>query len=304
MSAPDNGRSVPAAKTASNRPWGCDSDYGVLRDVALCRPSHFGWFGANAVARETLRKGITFNADLAASQHAAFVDAFRSAGVEVHDVETDPALRYQVFTRDPAIVTPWGVLIGQMYRVQRRGEVAPTVRFHQSTALPVWNWVTAGPLEGGDVHLLRPGVVAIGVSGNRTSPEAAEQAKRWFEAEGWECRLIPIAEHFLHLDLLISMVNERLALVCTDVVEQDTLDWLTGLGIEPVPTSYGEAMVLAGNCLSLGDDRVISSGEATETNARLRSLGITVYDPPLSMFTLAGGGPRCLSQPIRRDPVG
>jgi N-dimethylarginine dimethylaminohydrolase len=287
----------------TNAPWGCDSDYGVLRDVALRSPEHFGWFGANSVARETLRKGITFDSGLAAEQHAAFVAAFEDAGVTVHMVEADPHLRYHVYTRDPAIVTPWGVLIGQMQREQRRGEVAPTVRFHQSTGIPIWNWVTAGSLEGGDVHLLRPGVAAIGVSGNRTTPEAAEQAKAWFEAEGWECRLVPIAEHFLHLDLLISMVNENLALVCTEVVEPEIVNWLTELGITAIPTSYAEAMRLAGNCLSLGDDRVISSAEAEGANAQLRSHGIRVYDPPLTMFTLAGGGPRCLSQPLRRDPV-
>lgn len=286
-----------------NSPWGCDSDYGVLRDVALRSPEHFGWFGANSVARETLRKGVVFDGKLATDQHAAFVAAFEDAGVRVHMVDADPALRYHVYTRDPAIVTPWGVLIGQMQREQRRGEVAPTVRFHLETGIPIWNWVTAGSLEGGDVHLLRPGVAAIGVSGNRTTPEAAEQAKAWFEAEGWECRIVPIAEHFLHLDLLISMVNESLALVCTDVVEPEIIDWLKDLGIQAVPTSYADAMRLAGNCLSLGNDRVISSAEAETTNAQLRSLGIQVYDPSLTMFTLAGGGPRCLSQPLRREPV-
>ena len=70
-----------------NTPWGCDSDYGVLRDVALRSPEYFGWFGANAVAKETLRKGITFDPKLAADQHAAFVAAFEDAGVRVHMVE-------------------------------------------------------------------------------------------------------------------------------------------------------------------------------------------------------------------------
>lgn len=294
---------MTAPATDTNTTWGCDSDYGTLRDVALRSPEHFGWFGANAVAKETLRRGITYDADLAAEQHAAFVEAFEDAGVRVHMVGGDPALKYQVFTRDPAIVTPWGVLIGQMMREQRRGEVAPTVRFHQSTEIAIWNWVTAGALEGGDVHLLRPGVAAIGVSGNRTTPAASAQVKSWFEAEGWECRLVPIAEHFLHLDLLISMVNESLALVCTDVVEPEIVHWLKGLGITAVPTTYADAMRLAGNCLALGEDRVISSAEAAPVNEQLRSLGIRVYAPALTMFTLAGGGPRCLSQPLRRDRV-
>lgn len=284
--------------------WGCDSDTGVLRDVALRTPEHFRWFGANAVAKESLRKGIAFDEKRAAEQHRGFVAAFEEAGVTVHMTEADPTLQYSVYTRDPAIVTPWGVLIGQMYREQRRGEVASHVRFHGAVDLPIWNWVTAGSLEGGDVHLIKPGVAAIGVSGNRTSNEGAAQARAWFEAEGWECRLVPIAEHFLHLDLLISMVNERLALVCTEVLEDDVVDWLAGHGIEAVSTTYKEAMRLACNCLSLGGDRVISSAEAGDVNARLRALGITVYDPELTMFTLAGGGPRCLSQPLKRDPQG
>jgi N-dimethylarginine dimethylaminohydrolase len=280
--------------------WGCDSDTGVLRDVALRSPEHFRWFGANAVAKETLRKGIAFDRDVAIEQHRGFVRAFEDAGVTVHLTEADPALQYSVYTRDPAIVTPWGVLIGQMYREQRRGEVTPHVQFHNSIDLPIWKWVTAGSLEGGDVHLIKPGVAAIGVSGNRTSNEGAEQAKAWFEAEGWECRLIPIAEHFLHLDLLISMVNERLALVCTEVLEDEVVDWLKGHGITPIPTTYKEAMRLACNCLAIGNDRVISSEEAGDVNARMRAHGITVIAPPLTMFTLAGGGPRCLSQPLKR----
>ena len=161
--------------------------------------------------------------------------------------------------------------------------------------------MTAGSLEGGDVHLIKPGVAAIGVSGNRTSLAGAEQAKTWFEAEGWECRLIPIAEHFLHLDLLMSMVNDRLALVCTDVLEDDVIDWLRGHGVEAIPTTYKEAMRLGGNCLALGEDRVISSEEAGSVNDRMRAHGIEVIAPPLNMFTMAGGGPRCLSQPLRRD---
>jgi len=290
-----------AESSPANTAWGCSSDTGVLRDVLLRPPENFRWFGANAVAKETIRRGVTFDRAVALEQHRGFVAAFEAAGVSVHLTESDPGLQYSVYTRDPAIVTPWGVLVGQMYREQRRGEVAPHVRFHQSVDLPIWNWVTAGSLEGGDVHLVKPGVAMIGVSGNRTSDAGAAQVQTWFEAEGWECRLVPIAEHFLHLDLLISMVNNGLALVCTEVVEDDVVDWLKGHGVRAIPTTYKEAMRLAGNCLSIGGDRVISSEEAAEANARMRAEGITVYDPPLTMFTLAGGGPRCLSQPLRRD---
>ncbi|MEQ8335167.1 hypothetical protein [Nisaea sp.] len=54
---------------------------------------------------------------------------------------------------------------------------------------------------------------------------------------------------------------------------------------------------------SLGNDRVISSKSAKRVNEALRAEGITVLDPELSMFTQAGGGPRCLSMSLLREAV-
>ena len=35
----------------------------------------------------------------------------------------------------------------------------------------------------------------------------------------------------------------------------------------------------------------------------VRARGFTVYDPDMSMFTKAGGGIHCMSQPLRRERV-
>lgn len=286
------------------------SEYGVLRDVYLCRPEHFQWSDiahedttANAVVRATLRDGIAFDRSAAETGYREFVDAYEQAGVTCHFAETDPALSYQIYTRDPSTMTPWGVFLCQMYRQQRRGEIATTYRFYERLGIPVWNWATAGPVEGGDIHLIKPGVAVVGYTGQRTTEVAAKQLQVWLEAEGWECRLQKFAEHFLHLDLLYATVNERLALMCLEVLPEDFVAWVKGHGIEPISVTYKEAMQLYCNCMSLGDDRVISSKGATRVNQALRAEGITVLDPDLSMFTQAGGGPRCMSMALRRDAV-
>ena len=49
---------------------------------------------------------------------------------------------------------------------------------------------------------------------------------------------------------------------------------------------------------------MLSTAESSELNDRLRALGLTVYDPELSAFTLGGGGAHCLMQAIRRERVG
>ena len=134
---------------------GADSDYGLLTDVLLCEPDNFKWFPANSVAEETLRRGTSFDLQLAQRQHREMVQALESAGVTCHFAAPDPHLPYQVYTRDPDVMTPWGVLVTQMFRPQRVGEVAPIVRFYQGHGIPVWNWATAGSIEGGDIHLVR-----------------------------------------------------------------------------------------------------------------------------------------------------
>ena len=57
------------------------------------------------------------------------------------------------------------------------------------------------------------------------------------------------------------------------------------------------------NGVCLGGDRILSTAESKDLNERLRALGLTVYDPELSSFTLGGGGAHCLMQAIRRERV-
>ncbi len=279
---------------------GADSDYGLLTDVLLCQPDNFKWFPANSVAEETLRRGTSFDLHLAQRQHREMVQALESAGVTCHFAAPDPNLPYQVYTRDPDVMTPWGVLVTQMFRPQRVGEVAPIVRFYQGHGIPVWNWATAGSIEGGDIHLVRPGTLLIGYSGDRTKEASARQVAGWFEGQGWQVRCQPFAQHFLHMDLLFAMAAEKVALACLEVLPDDFAAWLRGLGIELVPVSYKEAMELNGNVLALGGGKVLSAAGSTGVNAKLRALGLDVLDPDLTMFTMGGGGPRCMTMPIRR----
>ncbi|MEM7294009.1 MAG: arginine deiminase-related protein, partial [Pseudomonadota bacterium] len=97
--------------TAPLENWGADSDYGVLRDILLGSADHYQWLETSSVSKKSIRRGYTFNNAVARAQHAEMVDAYRSAGVNVHFLEADPALPYQVFARDSSVMTPYGVFI-------------------------------------------------------------------------------------------------------------------------------------------------------------------------------------------------
>ena len=286
-------------------PWSVDSEYGVLRDALLCRPDHYHWVPeANAVIQSTVAAGTTFDATAARRQHDELVAALQDAGVNCHFLEPDPHLPYQVYTRDSSLVTPWGAVLLQCQRPERRGEWYPALRGLREAGLSLLWAITAGPLEGGDIQILRPGLLLIGVNGNRSHQQSAGQLQGWFQERNWRVRLVPFPAHFLHLDLVFCMVAEKLALAFEEALDEPTRQWLDAEGIQRIPLSYRETMTMGGNVVALGNDRVLSSAQHPAVNQRLRAAGLTVYDPDLEMFVHEGGAAHCLTLALRRESVG
>ncbi len=288
---------------SAEAPWGVDSEHGPLRDVLVCRPDNFHWLPTSAITRATLAAGHVFDPKLAAAQHAEMVSIYEQEGVRCHHLEPDPHLPYQVYARDSSLMTPFGAVVTQMAQWWRRGEYASVIRFYHENEIPLFGMVTAGSFEGGDLHLIEPGCVLIGYSGERTQEQAAQQVGGWLEADGWEVRIERIPPHFLHIDVLAAMLREKLAAVCVEQVGTGFLRWLESKNVEIVPVPLNDALKLGVNGVCLGGDRVLTSAESKDLNERLRALGLTVYDPELAAFTLGGGGAHCLVQAIRRERV-
>lgn len=283
--------------------WSVNSEYGILRDVLLCKPDYFRWLPTSSISKATLRSGAAFDRQRAMAQHGEMVQAFEDAGVTCHFLETDEALPYQVYARDSSFMTPYGAVITQMNQWWRRGEYASVIRFYQDKNLPIFKMITAASFEGGDFNVIEPGCVLIGFCGERTQEPAAIQVRGWFEAEGWEVKLAPIAEHYVHIDLMVCMLGHKLAAVCLETTEDEIIDWLKSKSIEIIPVSYRDTMALGCNVVALGNDKILSTAQSKNLNGRLRALGFEVYDPPMTMFTQGGGGVHCMCQPLRRDPV-
>ncbi len=281
--------------------WGVDSEHGRLLDVLLCRPDHFRWLPTSAISRATLDAGFTYDAELAAKQHASMVSAYEAAGVRCHFLEPDPALPYQVFARDSSAMGPNGTVVTQLAQYWRRGEYAPVIRFHQEQGIPIRAMITAGSLEGGDVMIVEPGTVLIGAGETRTQEAAAVQLAGWFSEDGWEARVQPIPERYVHVDVLVAVLGEKLAAVCAEVLPAAVVQWLRGKGFDLIDVSAEQAFTLGVNAISLGGERVISATGAGELNEALGSRGIEVIEVDLDMFTLGGGGAHCLGQALRRE---
>jgi N-dimethylarginine dimethylaminohydrolase len=284
--------------------WGVDSEYGLLQDVLLCPPDNFRWLPTSVISKATLESGAVFDPAAAKSQHTEMVSIYESAGVNVHFLEADEALPYQVFARDSSAMTPGGAIVTQPQQWWRRGEYAPVIHFYQSNEIPIRGMITAAALEGGDVIIVEPGTMLIGNGEERTQVQAARQLAGWMEEDGWETRIEPIPGHFVHIDVLVSILAPKLAAVCVDAASTGLVSWLRGMGFEILEVSVEDAFTLGVNAISLGGDRVLSTAGSPRLNEQMRAHGLEVLDPDLSMFTAGGGGAHCLAQALRRERVG
>jgi len=286
--------------------WGVNSEFGVLKDVLLGPAETFGPMdNANysSVYRDTENSGLNWDHQVAMRQHREMCDAYEQAGVKIHRLAPDEHLRYGVYARDSSFMTPWGAVITQMANPRRRGEYAAAIRFYLENNIPVYDMVTAGSFEGGDFQAIEPGAALIGYTNHRSEEVAARQIGEWVEKEGWEVLYACVDPFYVHLDIMVCMVAEKCAAVCLDTTPEHVIKWLKQKNIELVTVGFKDVMSLGCNVMCLGNERVLSPAASTNLNGKLKALGITVYDPDLSMITKMGGGIHCLAQPLHREPV-
>jgi N-dimethylarginine dimethylaminohydrolase len=280
-----------------------DSEYGVLRSVLLGPADNLRLLPTSSVSKKSLREGLKVDRKVARAQHREMVSAYKDAGVEVHTLESDPCLPYQVYARDSSVMTPFGAIVTQMLHPWRRGEYGPVLDFYTGMGIPIYDKVTAGSFEGGDMMFLEPGLALCGWSEDRTQEVAAQQVQGWLQREGIEVNLVAIDPFYVHLDLMVVVLAEKLVGACVDCLDPRVVDWLTGKGYKLVTVPFTETMKLGCNVMALGNDRVLLPESSGVLKEKCKALGLRVYDPDISSFLMCGGGIHCLGQPLRRDPA-
>ena len=189
-------------------------------------------------------------------------------------------------------------------------------------------------LEGGDVLLLAPGVLAIGV-GQRTTPAGAETlaARAFASGVARSVLVVPIAQEraTMHLDTVCTMVDHDAVVMYPAVADTLTAHVVTpaddgklrvdppepflvaaakamridtlrviDTGLDPV-TAEREQWDDGNNTLALAPRLCVAYERNVETNSRLEAAGIEVLRIPGSELGSGRGGPRCMSCPVVRD---
>jgi arginine deiminase len=262
------------------------------------------------------------------------------------DFLVDP-LPNLLFTRDSSVWIRDRVAITSLAMPARRRETQLTEliytehpRFVGTPTIHGWHHEN---VEGGDVLLMAPGVLAVGV-GERTTPAGVERlARQVFQAELAHTVLaVPIAQEraTMHLDTVCTMVDvdkivmypnvaDSLQAYAVTVAErtgpEDTdlrLDVAAG---EPFLVAAAKAMRIdtlhqidtgldpitaereqwddGNNTLALAPRVAVAYERNDATNDRLEESGIEVVRIAGSELGSGRGGPRCMSCPISREPL-
>jgi N-dimethylarginine dimethylaminohydrolase len=279
-----------------------ESEVDRLTDVLLCRPDHLAPVPCCSVTRESLRNGFELSVGRALAQHRALQAALERHGVRCHLLPPDEAHPDMCFTRDALLATPWGIVTLRPAAPHRQAEAEYALCYVRSLGAPPAARIRSGRIEGGDVAIVRRGLVVIGCSGDRTDEDGAEALGDIFRSQGWEVLVYGFDPHFLHLDTLFCMVGKNVALACTDVLDSGFVDRLGRYGIELIPVSYKEGRQLGCNVLALGNGVILSSTHNERINRKLRRRGFIVEALDIDQFTACGGGIHCLTMPLSRRP--
>ena len=245
------------------------------------------------------------------------------------------------FTRDPFATIGTGVSLHRMHTVTRNRETLFGKFIFQYH--PIYKdapkWYDRGEtssLEGGDILILSPEVLAVGIS-QRTEEDSIDKfahtvlsiSKTFKKILAFN---IPKSRSFMHLDTVFTMVDRDKFTVHPNILSEITvyvMELVDGkvhireeqgrledilkkhLELEKVTLikcgsdspidAAREQWSDGSNTLAIAPGEVVVYERNYVTNRILEDNGITVHTIPCSELSRGRGGPRCMSMPFVRE---
>lgn len=263
-----------------------------------------------------------------------------------------PPIPNAYFNRDPAAVLIDRVVLGKMHHAARRREpliLKEVLRTHQRFADThlIYDDPDGGEdeghtIEGGDILIINSKAVAVGCSERTCSRMIADLARRLFKAGRVERVYqfdIPAAPVYMHLDTILTVLDEGLVAAYTDVMDEvkaiTRYEPAAGRGpagdavcaravnetrsfksifaaefghVEVIETGNGnrrraawEQQARGTNVFATGPSTVIAYAHNTHTNEALTATGVRVLRLEGAELVRGMGGPRCMAMPLRRQ---
>ena len=246
------------------------------------------------------------------------------------------------FTRDPFATIGTGVSLHKMHTVTRNRETlfGKFIFEHHPLYKNAPRWYDRGltsSLEGGDILILSPQVLAVGISQRTREDSIDTLAETVLTYDGTFQKVlafnIPKTRSFMHLDTVFTMVDRDkftvhpniLSSITVFVMELDEggkmkihqedgrLEDILKKHLELdnvtlIPCGEGSEIDAAreqwsdgSNTLAIAPGEVVVYSRNYVTNRALEEAGIRIHTIPSAELSRGRGGPRCMSMPLWRD---
>lgn len=279
-----------------------------LKRVLVCSPRVAGWNQPERLARWR-EFGFHHAPEFAQaqSQHEALCHELDLGGAEVIELPPGDDISLDaVYTHDASLATDFGLLLMRPGKKNRIAEAKRQASLGVQLGVPIFAEITSpGSTEAGDILWLDRKALLAG-HGYRTNASGIQQLRDLLAPKGIEVFSGPLPygpgpTACLHLMSLISLLDERTALVDLPWLAVETVELLKSRGFEFIEIDSSERDTLACNVLALGNKRLLAIEENRKTNDILRSAGFDVRTFPGSELCINGsGGPTCLTRPLLR----
>ena len=246
------------------------------------------------------------------------------------------------FTRDPFATIGTGVSLHKMHTATRNRETlfGKFIFEHHPEYQNAPRWYDRGKtssLEGGDILVLSPEVLAVGIS-QRTQEDSIDELAETVLSQSRTFKKvlafnIPKTRSFMHLDTVFTMVDRDKFTVHPNILSSITvfvmeLDENRKMKIQQedgrledilkehlhlnqvtlIPCGEGSEIDAAreqwsdgSNTLAIAPGEVVVYARNHVTNRALEEAGVRIHLIPSAELSRGRGGPRCMSMPLWRE---
>lgn len=211
-----------------------------------------------------------------------------------------------IYCRDASIATDFGMIICNMGKKGRIQEPKAQLETYLQNTVKILGEITfPGTLEGGDVAWLDQKTLAVGHT-YRTNDQGICQLKALLDPKGIEVIVVELPhykgkEDVFHLMSILSPVDKNLAVVYSPLMPIKFRNQLLERGFELIEVPDEEFESMGCNVLAVAPRDCLMVDGNPITKKLLEQAGCQVVAYKGNEISVkGGGGPTCLTRPLKR----
>lgn len=270
-----------------------------LKKVLVCSPEYYVFNGINEITKSWMEKGETEQNDLMKREWDELIQAYEENGVEVVKMDPNPNMQVQTFARDFGAMVAEGAIIGKFRHPVRRVETEAYEAKLKELGVPVIARCNAGCFEGGDFWMIDDYTLAFGLV-DRTDRAGVDNLREQLAKFGYTVVGVPCPPENLHLDMCFNIVAEKVCVAATRELPYEFIKMLKKRNFEIIDVPSELVFKHGCNVQALGNGKVMAIKNNKSVNDKMKALGLNVVEVDLCQILKAGGGPHCMTFPIKR----